>query len=214
MARILVNNIQQTAEPALNTWGELLDQLDCASATDGQIVTAARFDGVEEPSFRDDVLKGRRLEGWRTVEVQTEAPRRLLASCLTEVASGVGAMRTAVLRLADLFRGADVATASAGLRHVADDMQTLMTLVNTLSGPLGVDLASMRTGDRSIADEMQALERDLHAIVQAQVDQDWLTVADALEYDLEPSLSAWEAIFTSLAGLVPIEQAPSAQALS
>lgn len=214
MARILVNNAERTADTTPNTWGELLDELDCASATSGHIVTAARFDGVEEPSFRDALLEGCRLDGWQTVEVQTDAPRRLLAACLADVASGVGAMRTAVLRLADLFRGADVATASAGLSHVADDLRALMALVNTLRGPVGVDLASLRTDDQPVPEQMQALERDLNTIVQAQVDQDWLTVADALEYDLEPSLGAWERTFTSLAALVPAEDAAPAQALS
>lgn len=213
MARILVNDLEQTAEPAPNTWGELLDQLDCASEAHGRIVTAARFDGVEEPSFRDDALKASRLDDWNTVEIKTDAPRRLLASCLEDVATGVSAMRTAVLRLASLFRGADVSMASAGLGHVAADLRTLVELVNTLSGPLGVDLGSFRADNQSIADHMQALEQHVQAIVQAQGDRDWLTVADVLEYDLEPSLAGWERIFASLAALVPGEAA-SVQATS
>lgn len=213
MARILVNELEHTAEPAPETWGELLERLDCASATDGRIVTAARFDGVEEPSFRDEALKATRLANWQTVEVRTDLPRRLLASCLREVSTGVEAMRTAVLRLASLFRGADVSMASAGLSHVAADLQTLVGLVNTLSGPLGLDLASFRADDGTIADHMQALEQHLEAIVQAQSDRDWLTVADVLEYDLEPSLGSWERIFASLAALVPADPA-TVQAVS
>ena len=38
----------------------------------------------------------------------------------------------------------------------------------------------------------------LETLVSAQSTQDWLTVADVLEYDMEPELRAWLECFESI----------------
>ena len=40
------------------TWGDLLERLDRTLVADGRVVTAVRFDGVDQPSFRDAELAG------------------------------------------------------------------------------------------------------------------------------------------------------------
>jgi len=46
---------------------------------------------------------------------------------------------------------------------------------------------------------MEELGAALDAIVMAQESEDWLTVADVLEYDLEPAIRRWVELLTLVA---------------
>jgi hypothetical protein len=46
---------------------------------------------------------------------------------------------------------------------------------------------------------METLWNALDAMVTAQASEDWLTVADVLEYDLEPAIRRWTELLTRVA---------------
>lgn len=212
MARILVNNAAHQPETAPETWGELLSALDQSLGAQGHVVTAARFDGVDEPSFRHGTLVERRLSPLTTVEVETEQPGRLLQNCLGEAEAGVAAMGTAVLRLGEMFRGHDVAMANAGLAHVGEDLRALVALTEALGGPIGVDLGNLMVEGRRVPEHLTALAGMLETLVEAQQAHDWLTVADILEFDLEPALRIWQSIFDTLRQILVESRATQAVA--
>ncbi|MGE0039812.1 MAG: hypothetical protein AB7H88_00740 [Vicinamibacterales bacterium] len=212
MAKILVNDVEQSGVLSPATWGELLDQLDCELAPRGEVVTVARFDGVEEPSFRHGDLIARSLDAWKTVEVRSESPRALLASCLNDAEDGVVQMGRAVGRLGELFRGQDLAVANQGLAHVAEDLRALVGLTEALGGPLGIELNSLQTGQGSVQEQLLALGSMLESLVDAQQAADWLTVADILEFDLVPALDGWQEIFSGLRSHLPEADADEVEA--
>ncbi|MGE3276390.1 MAG: hypothetical protein AB7O67_14855 [Vicinamibacterales bacterium] len=213
MAKILVNNVEQSGNLTPATWGELLDQLDLELAPRGEVVTVARFDGVDEPSFRHGDVIARPLDAWKTVEVTSDSPRALLSACLVDAEAGVVSMARAIERLGELFRGTDLVTANEGLAHVAEDLRALVSLTETLSGPLGIELGAIRTEQGSVEDHMLALGSMLESLVDAQQAADWLTVADILEFDLVPSLDAWQTVFATLRSHLPTDEAAAAPAL-
>ncbi|MDP1569117.1 MAG: hypothetical protein Q8L86_03865 [Vicinamibacterales bacterium] len=198
MARILVNDTEHQPNPGPETWGELLRTLDESLGEEGRLVTAARFDGVDQPSFRDAEIESKALTSLSTVEVRTEQPGTLLSNCLGEAEAGVAAMGAAVLRLGEMFRGQDVALANSGLAHVGDDLRALVALIQALGGPIGVDLDRLVVDGKNVPEHLGALAGLLETMVEAQQAHDWLTVADILEFDLEPALRGWQAIFDTL----------------
>ena len=86
-----------------------------------------------------------------------------------------------------------------GLVHVlANELRGLTTLVATL-GVLQIDLGAFTTAGVSAADQLERFGAALDAVVTAQESEDWLTVADVLEYDLEPAIRRWIDLFTAIA---------------
>src|SRR5688572_14338585 len=74
MPLIFVNDVPQELPNSPETWGDLLSTLDAQAAQRGVILSVTRFDGVEEPSFRDNVATARPLAGIRRIDVQTAVP--------------------------------------------------------------------------------------------------------------------------------------------
>src|SRR5262245_46658580 len=82
MPDCLINNEPSTPLPGRETWGDWLADLDTALAHDRRIVTAARFDGVDEPSFRTAPVAAWPLGGFGRIEVETADTLALLAETL------------------------------------------------------------------------------------------------------------------------------------
>jgi len=201
MARVLVNNEAATIEIGLKTLGDLLTWADRASADRGQLVTAIRLDGVDEPSFRDAAMAQTPLDDVATIEVEAVAPADLVAESVSEAREGLNGLRQHTLDVARRFRGTRVVNANEGLATLTQGLGTLVALLEALGGAIGISLGALSVKDRPIVSLIDDLAQPLVAIGEAQAQEDWVTVADVLEFDLEPALGRCEPLFDALTSL-------------
>ena len=199
MPQIYVNDIPQELVPNPATWGELLDLLDALAEDEGTILSAARFDGVEEPAFREPAVVERALDTVGRVDVQTALPNAFLRECLLEAIPSLEDAAGSVTALAASYRSNDLARGHEGLGQLAGDLGALTALVTMLDGPIGIDLKALSGDATTPAEQMETLWTALDAMVAAQASEDWLTVADVLEYDLEPAIRRWAELLTRVA---------------
>jgi hypothetical protein len=207
MARLLVNDEPQTAGNAQETWGDLLAWVDRYSADRGLLVTAVRLDGVDEPSFRERGLSDRTLAAVGVIEIDVATPASLVAESLDEALSGVAGLRTHALDVARRFRDSQLAFANTGLAELTQGLGTLVTLVDAVSGAMGIAIDRVTLDGRAAFSVIDDLGQPLVALTEAQTQRDWVTMADILEFDLEPAISRVAPLFAALAAVA--EQAGS-----
>jgi hypothetical protein len=194
-----VNNEPQDVDECLKTWGELLAWVDHRVAAGGQLVTAARLDGVDEPSFRDPLQAARSLSEWAVVEVDVATPASLVTESLEEALDGLTSLRRYAVTVADRFRGTDIGLANRGLGELSQGLQTLVGLIEALSGAIGIGPDTFEWEGRPSQGLLPQLAQPLTPLADAQRANDWITVADILEFDLEPALARCEPFFRALA---------------
>ena len=66
---------------------------------------------------------------------------------------------------------------------------------------MGIELQTLALDGRPVMALLENLATPLVALSEAQINEDWITVADVLEFDLEPALSRCEPLFEALAVL-------------
>jgi hypothetical protein len=198
MLQIFVNNEPQNLQIAPKTWGDLLNSLDEHAARSGAILSGARFDGVEEPSFRDPAAIARPLVGIARVDIETSLPTAFLRECLLEAIQPLQDTADAARRLGGIYRGHDLKPGHDGLKTLAADLSAVAVLADMLDGPLGIDTSLLSIDGMSVSQHLQHLGVTVDALVSAQEAEDWLTVADVLEYDLEPAIRKWAALLTMI----------------
>lgn len=198
MVTIVMDHAPHTIDSAARTWGELLGRLDRDLTGSGRIVTEVRLDRVEEPAFRDPVLAGRELSAISHIGIRTGTPDALMRSCLEEAIVGIDALSDATIRIGDGFRRGDLECANRDLAELARGIATLVTIVGAAG--LAMRTRSMDVGEAAteIPDAVNELDRFLQDLIVAQRDQDWITVADVLQYDFEPALRRWRGVLTVL----------------
>jgi hypothetical protein len=203
MLRILVNGSEETADLACQCWGELLERLDRRVAADGQVLTAIRFDGVDQPSFRDPACEPQPMGGIRVIDADSASPRVLLDNSVDEAIVAARALAAGAARLGGAFRGFDVSGANHDLVDMARGLGTLVAIVQTLSQAIGVSVDSVRGGDRTGSQMIAELTTQTDSLIAAQRDGDWITVADVIEYDIASALQRWPELFEALRDSIP-----------
>lgn len=202
MPHIFLNDAPHAVEQSPETWGDLLASLDEQVAGQGLLLTTARFDGVDEPSFREPEVTARRLSEVQRVEVETASPAAFLRQCLLDTIRPLDQAADTAGRLGTLYRRQDVSPGHDGLSLLARELRDLTSLVGMLSGPLQIDLSSHVTNGLTVAEQMQEFGMAVDALVTAQESEDWLTVADVLEYDLQPAIRRWIELLTVVANRI------------
>jgi hypothetical protein len=193
MSHVILNGAPYTIDPALGSWGDLLDDVDRNIAASGTIVGSVRFDGVDEPGFREPAILIRPLETDLIVEIDTESPAALLGRVLDEAAVSLPALEQSALVVADGFRAADVTSASQGLVQLAESLMNLVALVAAAAAAAGIPVATLTLDGEPVGAALANLDAALSPMLEAQAARDYITVADALEFDGAPAIRplAW-----------------------
>ena len=126
-------------------------------------------------------------------QAATAAPPdpQVLRQFFAEAAIAVGALADEATRTSSLFRRFDLNAANEALAVFPAELRNFIVMVQVVSGQLGVADAELRVDELTPAQQITRLGTWLESLVDAQKNQDALTIADILEYDLEPFLSSW-----------------------
>lgn len=200
MTHLFIDHQPAEFNHSVQTWADLLIQLDEAMDARGRVLTEVQFDGVGTPTFRDAEMLGRRLATVARVDASTATPHDLLRDCLLEAAGTVAGLSVEAVQVADRYRQTSPGDAHARLAHIATELGQLLVLVQTLQGPLGLVTAAPGEAAGSETSELQRFGTFIDELITAQEGGDFTAVADVLEYDLVPFLHAWQARFERLAG--------------
>ncbi len=198
MATVLLNGTAFVSTTPAPSWGPLLDAVDRHVAPTGEIVAAVRFDGVDEPSVRDDAVLGLVLGSELIVEIDTLHPNDLLGEILDEASRSLPAVAASARELAGVLRGANVDSAARGIGQLADAIGKLVQLVVAAATARGVAIETLETREGPAMPLLRALDAQLTPLLDAQRAGDWITIADVLEYDIAPLMPRFEAVIDSL----------------
>ena len=201
MTRVLLNDVERGGDAPGQTWGALLDALDAQLTTTSQIVTAVRFDGLEEPAFRDPAVTARSLSEVGVVEIATGTSTDLITRSLGEASAAFTSLRADMARAGEAFRRYDVAVANTALVPLAGGLQTLLLIVQAVGLALRVDLTELQSQGQTASAMIDELSGFVDSLLAAQRSEDWIGVADVIEYDLEPALRRWQVMLDTLAAM-------------
>lgn len=197
MARCLVNEQPESMEIRPETWEALLEALDARLAARRLVVTAVRFDGVDQPSFRDVALGATALDAVARIDIDAEDAVELLRAAVDAAADSLPELVTGVrLTAAALRAGAPDAQHQLGALVVA--LQSLMQLtaasLTAAQMSLGADAASDAALNGGCIWIAGALER----VAGLQRAGRWADVADALDGHLAPAVAGWSDVLTPI----------------
>jgi hypothetical protein len=194
-----VNGKEFGAMDGLNTWGQLLETLEQGEGQDRPVVTAVRFNGVDQPSFREQDLLNQTLEAAGPIDVDTCLAQALITDAVESGLNSLGALLEAAQQTADAFRSHDIADANGRLVEVVDTLHALAQLTAMVLQSGGTEQES-RVSEASAV--MARLRQNLEWLVSAAENQDWISAADVLEYDIVELIPKWQAVLMATASAV------------
>lgn len=197
MAHCLVNDTPESLEFRPETWGDLLNRLDARLAIDRRVVTAVRFDGVDQPSFREPAVTAVALDGVTRVDVDAEEASVLLMASLDAATDSLPALVTGVrLTAAALRNGAP--DAHGHLAAVVAALHSLVALTTATAAAADLAGGTSCSADPRLSDAGAALGTVLTTIIEQQTRGDAAAVAGTLDSHLAPIVAGWSDVLAPM----------------
>jgi hypothetical protein len=198
MPECVVDGIPTPVDSTLKTWGEVLDVVDQRLSSLGRAVTAVRFDGVDQPSFREaDVALQPPPDGCR-LEIDSVELSTLLRETMVVAESGLAVLVGGSRRVATAFRGPDIVDANQQLAELLEAVRNLTTLTGAISQVGRFDLATLSAGSSTAERAIEAVASALGTLVARQQAEDWQAVATGLEDEMAPALAGWRDLLDAI----------------
>ena len=205
MAHCLVNDTLEPFDFSPETWGQVLASLDRTLAAERRVVTAVRFDGVDQPSFRSQDLAAADLAQVARVDIDVEDAAALLFAAVDAAGESLPSLVTGVgMTAAALRTGAS--DAQSQLVTLVTAVQSLVTLTAAAATAAHLSMGEAPGADATVVAACGGLETALTGLVAHQADGRWTALADALDADLAPAIAGWHDV------LEPIRERAQAQA--
>lgn len=197
MADCLVNDIAETFDFRPETWGALLAGLDRRIGASRRVVTAVRFDGVDQPSFRHPELAGLALDRIARIDVDAEDAGALLRAAVDAASDSLPELVVGVGQTAAALRG-DAPDAQGQLGSLVIALQSLMTLTVAAGTAADISYGADPGADTIVRGACARIEAALATLVARQTDGDTRAVADALDEHLAPAVAGWTDVLTPI----------------
>lgn len=134
------------------------------------------------------------------LEVKTISRQEIAAQFMTHGPAILGTIIEAAPRVAELFRVADESEANEHYLNFLQSLQEFLLMINLTTKALGIDPATEFVNGRTLAQEGEELNRIVNEMLGVQEEQDWVLLADLIEYDLYEVLQRWHEGMPSLQG--------------
>jgi hypothetical protein len=191
-----VNGSEYEPKRSLKTWGELLDALERGEGPARTVVTAVRFGGVDQPSFREPSVLARDLRFAAPVDVDSCVVRDLIASAVEQALEGLQPISDAARGAAELFREHELPEAHAALADLVSTLHTLARLIGAVTTADRESRAAALEGPN--AQFLDRVGRSLESLITAAAGEDWISVADVLEYEIAEQLPSWRGVLRTI----------------
>lgn len=110
---------------------------------------------------------------------------------LTDAAQAMDAMASGAAATAACYRRNRLGEAHELLAALMGELRQFGMLVTSLRDTLGVDPGLLAQGGMTLDQQLSSLGKWLEQLIAAHRQEDWVSLADVLELDLEPLLRGW-----------------------
>lgn len=194
MTQLAFNGSPAPINPGLNTWQELLTDLEASKLTENEVITSVHFDGDEIMHFRNVEALNIPLNSLQEVRVEAVGRNEMLRGAVQEAQAYVSSLKSSMLEIAEIFRSDRQDQGNARLHQLFEGIKMFVAL----SRGIELSLCGIPAADGSAVEKaIEQMGPTLEDQIGAQAQSDWMLLADILEYDLTQNLKAFEDILAN-----------------
>jgi hypothetical protein len=182
-----------------STFGEVMSKLSDRMNREGRVITNIEMNHQQLVGGRQFAFRNYPLERIETLRLTTANPKTLAQEALDSSQEQVKNLQQIAFRTGELFRLGDDLEANDSYSRLIEGLRWLVRGVDAMTGMMKIDRTIPLLEGKS-ADYYQRvlLIPILDSMFEAQKKEDWIALADALEYEFVPALKEWEQLLGAL----------------
>ena len=194
--KVSINGVaQEESDYEGETVSAILDAM--AQKTPGSYIRRIWLDDQEFPSDDREALQTR-ISDIGSLKVETANYKDLVA---TNLANALGYLKKLIPgfeQAADLFRAGNEQEANKYYLQILDGIEWFSQVVSVIMSPDEGETELPDTDNESLEVRQKKLTDLMSQMLEANENQDWVLLADILEYEMVPFYKDWEKILSKL----------------
>lgn len=198
---ILVDHERVEFEPSkARNLEEVIIKLMADKIQANNVITAVRLNGeFYSEKVPHDASKVP-IRDIRTLEIETMSLEEVAWHFLIQSARQLDLLKENAKQVSELFRVADQSEANEQYAAFLESLRLFIQMLNEVQAILNLDFAPIAYKDGTIETKVEALLNLIDRMHKVQEEEDWVMLADLLEYELVPLLEEWKSILSLLQG--------------
>ncbi|MBI4404100.1 MAG: hypothetical protein HY537_08065 [Deltaproteobacteria bacterium] len=184
-------------DPSKTKIGDILDAVASALPAN-RIITEILLNGTELSKLGGKVVLDNDRENLHDLQIHTADKELWVASGLDIAISNVDRVKRSLIRAAELFRDEKNAEGNHFFARCIDGLERFIEAVTITRFVLRLDFTKQPVEGRTMAAIEQDFSQILKEIISCQEKQNFIDLADRIEYELLPNLSTWTKGLTAM----------------
>lgn len=191
LMKILVNGIEKNLACDGKTLGDLLDHILEQEPDLGNCFGVIRLNDkevlVDSPETRQTLIS--KIE---TLETEIFSLNQILEKNIANAQDYLKKLIPGIQKASDLFRSGSEQEANKFFINIIDGMDWFSQVVDSIAKATDFESANITFDEKSFQDQQGNLVELTRQMVEANQNQDWVLIADLLEYEILPYYNSWE----------------------
>jgi hypothetical protein len=196
MAQLELNGINFPISPSFNTWQDLLDDLETHRISKGKAISTVCFDGVEVPNFKKSEILIRALNTIGQIKIDIVNMQDIIQQAIRDVEGFKITIESSMIDIAEIFRRQQINKANPKLSELFQALKMFISLLKGLE--LSLQGQEAQAAVDSVDNQVVELEPVVQAVIDAQNQNDWILLADIVEFELLAAISGFEKTIQAL----------------
>ena len=179
-------------------FGEVFARLTAHIQSEGRTVTGVEIDGEPLTESLAITLRSRPVKGIGSISVQAADMQEVSQGLLAELRGGLRRLGQAAERLAGLFQASEVDEALKSVTEFIEAWEMLIEGLQQVANMRGLKMKEMTLNGSPLEERLQGMAYALRELVKAFEQRDYVSVGDALAYDIPEQIQLMKEIADAL----------------
>jgi len=192
--QIWIDNTQLSDAPDLNA---ALEQARVHAETGGRLIVDILVDGQPAPDeLFDDEPEG--LDEINELRFTTADTNELIIETAQTAIESVELLKADLEAGAQQIRAGDLQDSMETMRSILDGWQAMRDIVDQITQITSIDIQSIKVGEEMGSEIIDSLSKSLSEVRETLQNEDWSSLGDVIEYDLNELAVKWSAMLSAL----------------
>lgn len=191
---IWIDNTQLNDAPDIN---EALENARLHAESAGRLIIDILVDGQPAP----DELYGETPETLGPIQelrFTTADTQSMVNESIETAIDSIELLKADQVQGAQQIRSGELGDAMESLRAILEGWQAIRDMVDQITQITNLDIQSVQVGNEQGSEIVQSLSTALAEVRETLQSEDWSSLGDVIEYDLEELATKWSALLSAL----------------
>jgi len=184
--------------PAGRNLEEILTRVMSEHMQPGKVITGVKINGSGYSEENPHDAASVPLKDIKTLEIDTMSAEEMARHFFNNRGKHLDLLIRGAEKISELFRIADETEANEHYVEYLENLRLFVQMIAQCKEALHLDLSAIPFQKATVEDEVQKLSNMMDQMLKVQENEDWVMLADLLEYELIPLLKEWNEILPVL----------------